>query len=331
MNLITPTVEYVPQESGLDGIYKQIERVGRSCWASENLIKDGSAEPFVENLKKNKHGAPLEHGTVYLYLTHTSPSKDVNYLPTRCVIGRYLNNKYSRVVERTDDYFKIDIYITTNMRVLVENDWLNDLKYLCEPTQYHEKRLTYHFTCQRAISAEFNRHRQNSPMESSSRYCNYSLDKFGNEINICPSQWIEDEWIDINAQEPHDSITDNLEYSNKGLGNYCYEITNGYEDSMNMVDFWWFANLACEFSYMNMIRLGAKPEEARDVLPLDLKTELYHTAYLSDWLHFCELRAWVSKGNKPHPEAIRLASLVFDDLVRLGLTNSDYKLTKQLI
>lgn len=331
MHLITPTVEWVPQDPGLEGIYKQIEKVGRSCWASENLITEGSAEPFVENLKKNKHGAPLEHGTVYLYLTHTSPATDVHYWDTRKVIDKYLKNEYSRVYQNTFDEFKYNAYITTNMRVLVENDWLDDLQYLCnEPTTYHPVRLTYHFTCQRAISAEFNRHRKNSPMESSSRYCNYSLDKFGNELNICPSQWVEDKWIDINSQEPHDAITDNLEYSNKGLENYCYEIANGQEDSMSVVDFWWFANLACEFSYMNMIKLKVKPEQARDILPLDLKTELYHTAYLSDWLHFCDLRAWKSKGNKPHPEAIRVAKPVYDNLVWQGYVKPGY-MTKKMM
>ena len=149
MKLIKPSFEIWNQPAGLEGIYKQIEKVGRVCYKSEDKITEGSAKPFVDRMIKSGHGAMLEHGTVYLKVpietdNHSNPVG----------ICKYTLNKYSKVNEYLWDY-----YITTNMRVLVENNWLDDLKYLCEPTEYHEKRITVHFVCDRGVSHEFVRHK----------------------------------------------------------------------------------------------------------------------------------------------------------------------------
>ena len=66
MRLIKPSYEIWQQPSGLEGIYKQIERVGRVCYRSEDKITEDSAKPFVDRMIKSGHGAMLEHGTVYL-------------------------------------------------------------------------------------------------------------------------------------------------------------------------------------------------------------------------------------------------------------------------
>ena len=81
---------------------------------------------------------------------------------------------------------------------------------------------------------------------------------------------------------------------------------------------------------MNLIELGAKPEEARDILPMDLQTELYHTAFISDWIHFFKLRAWTSKGNKPHPEARKLARMIFDKFVELDLVSEQLRIDNEI-
>ena len=67
MKLITPKVELLPQVDGLEGVYKQIELCGRTCYKSENLATEDSAKRFVDNMIKNQHLAMLEHGTIYLY------------------------------------------------------------------------------------------------------------------------------------------------------------------------------------------------------------------------------------------------------------------------
>lgn len=317
MKLLESITEFVPQSEGLEGMYKQIELVGRSCWMSQNMIKDGSAISFVQGLEERGHTAPFEHGAIYLKM------------PSGVSGIRYSRNPYSRyITDGTNEY------VTTNYRVIVENNWMDDLKYMVSfDPEHHIPRLTFHFTCQRAISAEYNRHRHDSPMESSSRYCNFANDKYGKEISLCVSDWLvkEAEEVVIQKYFHKPSGIEAIESCNKGLEQYCYEVGNGYDiQNMNIIDYWLFANLACEYSYINMIRLGAKAEQAREVLPLDLKTELYHTAFLDDWLHFCSLRAWNSKGNHPHPEAKKLAEQVFEMLKSLGFVTEDFRTAREV-
>ena len=66
MKLIKPYFEIWEQPAGLEGVYKQIEKVGRVCYKSEDKITEDSAKPFVDRMIKSGHGAMLEHGTVYL-------------------------------------------------------------------------------------------------------------------------------------------------------------------------------------------------------------------------------------------------------------------------
>lgn len=159
MKLCKPLFEIWEQSAGLEGVYKQIERVGRVCYKSEDKITEDSAKPFVDRMVKSGHGAMLEHGTVYLKIT----CKNTDFT-TLCMF--YGKNKYS-VLNHSEDN-KI-YYITTNYRVLVENNHLSDLKYLCEPSEFHEKRITVYFVCDRGVSHEFVRHRVMSFAQESTR------------------------------------------------------------------------------------------------------------------------------------------------------------------
>ena len=192
-------------------------------------------------------------------------------------------------------------YVTTNLRVLAENQWLTDLDHLTEPLAHHERRVTVHFTTQIATTREFNRHRANSMAEQSTRYCNYSKDKFGNEISINIPEWVRA----LSVEEP--TQIDFLELAKK--------VTEGQADDYEN---WLFANLAAERAYMNLIALGRKPQEARAILPLDTNTELIHTAFVSDWKHFFDLRAKGTTG-APHPDAKVLALPLYEEFCRLGL------------
>jgi len=337
MRILTSNAELVQQEPGLVGAYKQIEKVGRACWASENLITDTSYEKFVEGLMEREHNAPLEHGTIYLVYIVGSPIYDPYYIVHTDDVRIFKRNPYSKVVEKHFDVAaqakdsewmyefvaqygpSTAYFITTNLRVIVENFDVETREkildhFVMNPYPEHEKRITVHFTCQRAISAEFNRHRKDSIMERSSRYCNFSKDKFGNEISIVKPDWVEN---------PHPDIE-------MGFMSYVRALYEYGAGEWTKFDYWMFANLTCEWSYMNLINEGAKPEEARDILPMDLQTELYHTAFISDWIHFFKLRAWVSKGNKPHPEAMKLARQVFDKFVELGLVSEQLRLDNDI-
>ena len=177
MRLIKQSFEIWNQPTGLEGVYKQIERVGRVCYKSENKITEDSAKPFVDRMIKSNHGAMLEHGTMYMFMPIDCDKHDYH------VAWKYYKNKYSKVIIRNEHFLlnKNGYYITTNFRVLVENGWLDDLKYICDPTEFHEKRACVHFVCDRGVSHEFVRHRVMSFAQESTRYCNYSKDKFGNE------------------------------------------------------------------------------------------------------------------------------------------------------
>ena len=149
------------QSPGLKGIYKAIEVAGRTCYKSLDKITEDSAEGFVNRMIASKHYAMLEHGTVYLkirkgtyayshYVVVCEPDDD--FMSS----SRELSYRPYTKVNIQDDY----IYVTTNYRVLVENGWLDDLKYLCEPTEHHEKRVTVRFTTSNGIMREFTRHEE---------------------------------------------------------------------------------------------------------------------------------------------------------------------------
>lgn len=287
MKFLQPSFEIWQQEAGIDGIYRMIERAGRVCYKSENHVDNQSARPFVERLIASKHTAMLEHGTVYLV---TDQAK---------LAERYIQNPFSVV-----HTFNTKNYITTNLRVLVEQGWMDDLQYLYKQQPQHEPRITVHFTTQVSITREFNRHRSHSMAEQSTRYCNYSKDKFGGEININVPEWI------TNCEKL--SATEQVGNFNMQFINYCRSIVDS-NGNTNWTDFdvWLFANLAAEFSYMQLIALGRKPQEARAVLPLDVNTELIHTAFLHDWQHFFNLRALGTTG-APHPDAKAIAQPLYE-------------------
>lgn len=240
MKLIRPSAEIWAQEPGISGVYKQIERCARVCYKSEDKIGEGTAEKMVEMLTKRGHTAMLEHGTVYLMVDCSGRLYDK-------VAEKYTKNKYSMWKLHQDG---VHYCITTNLRVLVENGWLDDLQYLCEPTEFHEKRVTVHFICDRGISHELVRHRVFSFAQESTRYCNYSKDKFDGEITFIEPLWLED-----NQQKE--------------------VYLNSLEDAEN--------------TYMELLH-NWTPQQARAVLPNSLKTEVCMTGFMSDWEHFFELR-----------------------------------------
>lgn len=297
MKLIKPSFEIWEQPSGLEGVYKQIERVGRVCYKSEDKITEDSAKPFVDRMIKSGHGAMLEHDTVYL--------KVFNVIENSELIDKYKSNKYSVVKEGTEVYnCHGDILygsckcITTNYRVLVENGWLDDLKHICKPTEFHEKRITVHFVCDRGVSHEFVRHRVMSFAQESTRYCNYSKDKFGNELTFIIPCWIKD-----------------LEEKSY-LAHAEYHHTK--EDASKQ---WYDVCMNSEFVYEDLIRLGWKPQEARAVLPNSLKTELVVTGFTSDWNHFFDLRARGTTG-APHPQAKELAEPLMKEFIARKYINN---------
>lgn len=309
MKLIKPSFLIKEQEPELIGIYRQIEYAGRICYKSSNKITEDSAKGFVDRMVKSGHGAMLEHGTVYLTIPgEHDPDEWGRTAPFLNYKGEYTYNKYSKIVYEhykqepvgTQADFCTSIprsrrHITTNFRVLVENGWLDDLQYICEPTEYHEKRVTVHFVCDRGVSHEFVRHRVMSFAQESTRYCNYSKDKFNNELTFIQPCWLDDERLKL-------------------YGPYHTVIRDKSPESI------FIASLNnAEKDYIDLIDLGWKPQEARAVLPNALKTELVMTGFVSDWKKFFRLRSRIAETGKPHPQAQELADPLMDEFVKRGI------------
>lgn len=274
MKLIKPSVEVIRQEKyDLLHVFKFIELAGRTCYKSENKITEDSASEFVNRMVKSGHGAMLEHGTVYL----TIPISDIS----NPIIYKYILNPYSKAfIDFTNSY------ITTNYRVLVENNWLDDLKYISEPYLFHAKRTTVKFICDRGISHEFVRHRVFSFAQESTRYCNYTKNKFDSNLTFIIPCWIKD------IKE----------------GNY-YSFIEYHSDNIDGSKEWYDICLNIEQTYFRLVEDDNwKPQEARAVLPNSLKTELVMTGFDSDWQNFFKLRC----APNAHPQAKELADMLKD-------------------
>lgn len=295
MKLIKPYFEIIEQGSGYEGILKHIELCGRVAYKSEDKITGDSAKAFVDRMIKSGHGSTLEHGTVYL----TIPITD----STSYRIDSYIRNNYTRSVisKNLRNY-----YITTNLRVLVENNWLNDLQYICEPTEYHTKRYTVKFVLSRSTAQQFTRHRLFSVTMESQRYCNYSLDKFSKNItyiippflNLEEGYYVlwDDDWM------VKDTIDD---FSNMRI--MAQLITNNSTVEYEFLD----SLYEDELTYLSMINKGCKPQEAREVLPNATKTELILTGFKDTWEKFFLLRC-----EGADPKAMELAVPLKEEFIK---------------
>ena len=302
MEFLVAGYEIIDQEPGLEGMYKAAELPGRICYCSQDKMAPGTAEKFCKGLMKSNHGAPLEHGTVYLKVLKHSDWNDLD---------KYRFNKYSKYTESTNY-----AYVTTNLRVLFENGWMDDLKYWCEPTEYHEKRIEVRFTVDRFTGEEFLRHRAASFNRESTRYVLFTKEKFGGgSIKYIIPVWMLDETIMKEIDDHKDlSITD-----------FCQEVINEEEGHGDMTDVlvWMFALKACEWSYCKLTNtFGWQAQQARTVLPCAISSPLIKTAFVSDWVHFFNLRALGTTG-KPHPQAFELADPLMKEFIKRGLIRFD--------
>lgn len=167
--------------------------------------------------------------------------------------------------------------------------------------------ITVKFTCSRACANEIVRHRVGSYSQESTRYCNYSKDKFDNQLTFIIPQWS----MLSQGEYTVDDVLENAEPRD-----YIF-----LENCKN-----------AELTYNRLVKVGCRAEEARDVLPLSVKTEINVKYNLREWRHFFELRC----SSKAHPEIRLLARtllkrfheeipLIFDDLYQTFILHADSK------
>ena len=271
MKLIDSKVEYLLQENGIEGIYKMIEVAGRTAYQSLDKITDDSAKGFVDRMINSKHYAALEHGTVYLKVPYTDWIRD--------------EHEWTYMFPDGLPWASIDsdgkyCYITTNYRHIEAKVGLDTmLKYLCEPTEDFEKRYTFRFTTDIGVCRELLRHRKFSFLNESTRYCNYSKCKYGEELTFIEPSW----GMDILMR---DTFLSNLSDA--------------------------------ESHYLALIDQGWKAEQARQVLPLATKTELIMTGFASDWRYLLDLRLY-GKTGKPHPDMLNLMEKLRYEALEAGI------------
>lgn len=294
MKLINSSVIVKEQESGIDGVYKQIEWAGRHCYKSLDKITENSAKEFVDRMIKLGHGAMLEHGTIYL----TIDGEDPNLSKIQSNPHTKVNLVPYEVLTESNYTISYKAYITTNLRVLVENNLKELLCYQVEPTEHHEKRITVKWILDRVTGESFLRHRVFSFARESTRYCDYSKDKFGNDITyIIPS------WLDLPEGKYSDWDNDWCDVSELKL---LYPEVDNLSDPANC----FLQSIKnAEYYYFMLINRGWKPQQARQVLPFAVCSPLVMTGFESDWEHFFSLRC----SSKAHPDAKKLA----DELYKL--------------
>lgn len=275
MKLINQKAELLIQSKGLNGLEKQIEIAARTCYKSEDKITEDSAKDMLGKLVNSKHYAMLEHGTVYLKF-------DQDKIPDT-MVSKYYLNPYSRAKFKDESGMA---YITTNYRVLKEHGWTKDLQYWCEPTDNHVKKYTFRLTTSIGIVRELLRHRVFSFANESTRYCNYSKDKFDNGITCIMPSW----FLDKNIQEA-------------------------------VVEYFMDACKDAENYYFSLLKCGYSPQQAREVLPLCTKSELIMTGFEDDWKNFLDVRLKGTTG-KPHPDMVELAEKIDSALCAEVLANS---------
>ena len=300
MRLIKPFCEWIEQPSGLDGVYKQIEIASRTCYKSEDKITEGSAKAFVDRMIKSGHGAMLEHGTVYLAM----PMETI--LPIEANgWGKYTKNPYSKGFKVCEVDGQKKVAVTTNLRVLVEKGWFDDLEYFCEPTEYHEKRVTIKFALDRVTGESFIRHRVFSFARESTRYCNYSKDKFGNEITLIIPEWCPE--IKEGSTKGWDpcSMYDKL---------YLQLLQNAEDTYFALLKQW--DEKVPDKRYKSGFKNNPwTPQQARVVLPFSICSPLVMTGFVSDWKHFFDLRC----DPAAHPQARELAIPLREEFIKRGL------------
>lgn len=312
MEFVLPTFEIWQQGNTLADIWKHIARCTRVCYQSTPKENRESDEEFVKRvILRNEpwnsdanHLAMLEHGTIYLDLPNSARNFNA--------VEEYALNKYSKIVSVYLDNGSHN-FVTTNLRVLVERDWLDDLKYICAPTMYHQRRVTVSFTTNIGVTREFNRHRVDSIAEESTRYCNYNKRNDG-QIKIGLPAWLLNE--------------ENMPYLESHqfdkLSSYCEDVLGNESliDNWCDIDYYLFSLTVAEFCYNSLIQKGWKPQQAREVLPLATKSQLIHTAFVDDWKHFFKLRADGVSG-PPHPNAELLAKPLKNKFIELGYINNN--------
>ena len=312
IKVINQNVEVWRQEGyTLDAIWKHIARCARVCYQSvpkdnnesdyEFLVRtlfreiDFLNQPYTDNDVLKTHLSVCEHGTVHL-------KYPLFMARAAAKATKFIHNIYSRTNEH-EGY----IYVTTNMRVLIEHHWMNELEFIDNTPNcpYYIPRPTVCFITDIGASRELNRHRCHSVSEESTRYCRYTANKFGGNITVAKLPW-----IDYKNDESEETNYENGFFSDNEVYDEEENTILGHlTDGWSAIDWFLYGLQISNLIYNKCVQLGWTAQQAREILPLNTKTQVVHTAFVDDWGHFIDLRSNGVSG-VPHPMIKELADKI---------------------
>lgn len=271
MKIEKPKVEMLVQDPGILGMYRFIERAGRIAYKTEDRITDDSWSRFLKMLRERGHWAVFNHGTVYLRFNPASHMEEWRKLKETKPWTKW--TKDSDWVNVTTDY---RIILQLGLEQFMENNWE-------EPDSSFYRRVGSYWSCSRATSHQLVRHRLYNFLMASQRYCNYSKDRFGGELTYILPQWIYRVRDDIgNTIDP--VTLESRKWILRLDGDKLWDELTLWDRNVSGHNNIW---KAIEKEYMAELVTGdiLKPEEARGILPNDVKTELIMTGYVRDWFY----------------------------------------------
>lgn len=304
MKLIKQSFEFINQtDFSLVGIKKHIERCARVSYKSEDKITDTSYEKFVNMLESRGHDRPLEFGTVHLKMMLPDFQTFIHSVLT---IGMF-NNIWIKHA-----YVEDVIYITTNYRYYLDiiKYFPNVKEYFTEEdNEYYPKRYTVHMILDRGVMDEFRTHVGLSHLAESTRYCNYSKDKFGNELTFIKPCWLNvpegkyNHCIMVSKNSPDIRVEC---VGSDEIGKY-YNIEEDEGLFLNGL-------VQSELTYLHLINNKKwTPQQARSVLPLGIKSELISCGFEDSWENFFKRR----DAPDAHPMAQEIANPMHKEFFKL--------------
>lgn len=288
MKLIKQSFEFINQtDFSLVGIKKHIERCARVSYKSEDKITDTSYEKFVNMLESRGHDRPLEFGTVHLKM----PEHEFRSLIDILTSSRTYNDLWMhyKVVETLEEGYTV--YVTTNYRYykLMWNQMNTLSEYFdASDSEYYPKRYTVHMILSRGVMDEFRTHVGLSHLAESTRYVNYSKEKFGSEVTFIEPCWEIRTANEVITPEGTHMSSDSLEF---------LTALNEAEDH-----------------YLSLLAKGWTPQQARSILPLGIKSELISCGFEDAWENFFKRR----DAPDAHPMAQEIAKPMHEEFLRRG-------------
>ena len=304
MKLVNPSFEIRRQGDGILETLKAIEWAGRTAYKSEDKIDEKSSLAFVKKLKQLHHLSPLEFGTMWFKI----PTEDTN------AIKFFQENPWSRI--KISNSFA---WCTTSYRVLVENRKMSLYFQYKDPDasthlDLYNNRIAVKIVLPRVIADEFMRHRTFSFLTESTRYCDYSKNKFQNEITFVVPYWMRQE---VPPCKVHGfDLRENNEITMK----YISARGDMSEKTISMEAYIYLDQMEnCEIAYLDLKEQKLPTQFARDVLPMSIKTEMCMCGFADDWEHFFKMRSSLCGATGVHPDANYIANALYEEFVHRNL------------